>query len=255
VTLFAVMVTVEIEAAGGAVPGQCLAALMESEAIVVAGGADDAQYALLSSRLCAISRGVAGMTAAMRRMSHGCAPETFYHRVRPFLSGCKNNPALPEGLIYGNEHGGKPQQFFGGSAAQSSLLPVLDAMLGVTHSESAFLDAMRDEYMPREHGAFVRLLRSRPVSVRDAAARAREAKGPEAARFVEAFNACVNLVAKFRSAHMAIVETFIMRPQALLTKSSGLAGTAGGKGTGGTDLRSFLDPLRRETKRAVVVGD
>lgn len=51
----------------------------------------------------------------------------------------------------------EPMQFYGGSAAQSSLIPFLDLGLGVTHDSSKsqdFLLAMR-EYMPLKHREFL----------------------------------------------------------------------------------------------------
>ena len=49
-----------------------------------------------------------------------------------------------------------PQEFYGGSAAQSSLLPFLDIMLGVEHDNKngSYLTAMR-EYMYRPHREFL----------------------------------------------------------------------------------------------------
>ena len=33
-------------------------------------------------------------------MHAGCSPALFYHAHRPLLSGWRDNPALPEGLVY-----------------------------------------------------------------------------------------------------------------------------------------------------------
>ena len=94
---------------------------------------------------------IAGMTESMSHMREGCDPYIFFHRVRPFLAGWKRNPAVPNGVRYmGVRHvfGGQDnpkgkekdqsdveqfpyQQFSGGSAAQSSLLPFYDLLLGV----------------------------------------------------------------------------------------------------------------------------
>ena len=56
----------------------------------------------------------------MNRMPEGCDPYIYYHRVRPYIHGWKNNPTLPEGLIYqGVEaYGDIPQQFRGETGAQ-----------------------------------------------------------------------------------------------------------------------------------------
>ena len=68
-----------------------------------------------------------------------------------------------------------------------------------------------------------------------------------AGALVEAFNVCVSILAEFRSEHMAIVGSFIMGPQTRSAKGKGMSGNAGGKGTGGTDLMTFLRPLRDAT--------
>lgn len=44
--------------------------------------------------------GIVGMREALSRMPVGCHPLIFYHRVRPFLSGWKANPTLPDGVLY-----------------------------------------------------------------------------------------------------------------------------------------------------------
>lgn len=44
----------------------------------------------------------------------------------------KDNPLMPEGLVYEGVHE-KPMEFSGGSAAQSSILHCFDELLGVQH--------------------------------------------------------------------------------------------------------------------------
>jgi len=96
------------------------------------------------------------MTYSLNCMREGCHPFIFYHRVRPFLSGWKHNPTLPHGILYKGASNDR-QQFYGGSAAQSSLLPFLDICLGIKHDlnkSREFLLAMRD-YMLQPHRAFL----------------------------------------------------------------------------------------------------
>ena len=73
----------------------------------------------------------------MNRMPEKCDPFIYYNRVRPYIFGWKNNPTTPEGVIYEgvDEYDGKPQIFRGETGAQSSIVPMLDALLGVTHSD------------------------------------------------------------------------------------------------------------------------
>lgn len=110
----------------------------------------------VTGQLRKIATAVRGMVASLATMREGCHPFIFYHRVRPFLSGWKHNPTLVNGVIYEGVTTER-QQFYGGSAAQSSLLPFLDISLGVSHENSKskdFLMAMRD-YMTRPHREFL----------------------------------------------------------------------------------------------------
>ena len=95
------------------------------------------------------------INSIMNRMPEKCDPFIYYNRVRPYIFGWKNNPATPDGVIYEgvDEYNGKPQLFRGETGAQSSIVPALDALLGVTHSNDPlreYLDEMR-LYMPKEH--------------------------------------------------------------------------------------------------------
>ena len=59
-------------------------------------------------------------------MPEKCDPYIYYHRVRPFIFGTKDNPDLRNGLIYENQFNNKPQFFRGETGAQSSIMPFLD---------------------------------------------------------------------------------------------------------------------------------
>jgi Indoleamine 2,3-dioxygenase len=104
----------------------------------------------VTMQLTKIADAIMGMVLSMGAMREGCHPFIFYNRVRPFLSAWKNNPTLNNGVIYQvslettelttifgadlmqclSQHyqgvSQERQHFYGGSAAQSSLLPFLD---------------------------------------------------------------------------------------------------------------------------------
>ena len=61
------------------------------------------------------------------RMPEKCDPYVYYHRVRPFIFGSKDNPDLKSGLVYEGEFKNKAQFFRGETGAQSSIIPALDA--------------------------------------------------------------------------------------------------------------------------------
>ncbi|XP_060237477.1 indoleamine 2,3-dioxygenase 2 isoform X2 [Meriones unguiculatus] len=66
---------------------------------------------------------------------HDCVdPDIFYSVIRIFLSGWKDNPAMPEGLVYEGV-ATEPLRYSGGSAAQSSALQAFDEFLGIRHCE------------------------------------------------------------------------------------------------------------------------
>ena len=87
------------------------------------------------------------------KMPEKCDPYVYYHRVRPYIFGTKDNPDLKKGLIYENQFDNKPQFFRGETGAQSSIIPFLDGALGIYHSNDNlkhYLNEMRD-YMPPKH--------------------------------------------------------------------------------------------------------
>jgi indoleamine 2,3-dioxygenase len=77
-----------------------------------------------------IKKAWTNINTTMQRMPQGCDPYIYFHRVRPYIHGWKNNPALPQGLVYEGveEYNQKPQQFRGETGAQSSILPTMDAL-------------------------------------------------------------------------------------------------------------------------------
>lgn len=73
----------------------------------------------------------------LERMYEKCAPEIFYHQIRPLLAGSKSMAlaGLPNGVFYEDYDGkGQWRQYSGGSNAQSSLIQFFDVVLGVEHS-------------------------------------------------------------------------------------------------------------------------
>ena len=63
------------------------------------GGALSAARTVLEA-LAIAKAGIESMREALSRMPVGCHPLIFYQRVRPFLSGWKANPTLPDGVLY-----------------------------------------------------------------------------------------------------------------------------------------------------------
>ena len=192
----------------------------------------------LETLLIGMHSALQSMHATLRRMPEWCDPYIYYHRVRPYIHGWRNHPDLPEGVVYeGVEaYGGRPQQFRGETGAQSSIVPALDAMLGVTHSEdmlSLYLQEMRT-YMPPQHRAFIESLERR-VPVRTFVERSGRPS------LTSAYNACVEALNDFRSLHLEYAATYIFHQAQTDTKNPHAVGT------GGTPFMDYLKKHRDET--------
>ncbi|GIV23638.1 MAG: indoleamine 2,3-dioxygenase [Bacteroidia bacterium] len=177
------------------------------------------------------------MYQILLRMPEACDPYIYYHRVRPYIHGWKNNPALPAGVRYEGvaAYQGKPQQFRGETGAQSSIIPSLDAALGITHAEDplrAYLREMPD-YMPPGHRRFVLELESLHID------RSFYASSPT---LKELYNQCVHWVERFRTKHLEYAAQYIARQHQMS------AANPTEVGTGGTPFMPYLAKHRDETQ-------
>jgi indoleamine 2,3-dioxygenase len=190
------------------------------------------------------------MRDSLLRMKERCDPYVYYTRVRPYIHGWKNSPSLPDGLLYEgvSAYGGRPQSFRGETGAQSSIVPCLDAGLGIPHASdplTVYLQEMRN-YMPPQHRAFLEHLEQavdehgRPLLagyVRD-----RNAHHPD---LWTAYRACVDLLAQFREIHIGYADSYINRQhQAHESNPTGV-------GTGGTPFMTYLQKHLDETRQAI----
>jgi len=216
-----VLVTVAVEACGAA----ALPALVEAQRAVAT---EDAPA--LAGALARIAATAERMHATLLRMYEQCDPHIFYHRVRRFLGGWEAPGMIYEGVSE------TPQRYSGGSAGQSSLIQALDAGLGVRHvspDSSPFLSEMR-AYMPPPHRRFLEALDAGP----DVRAFVRE-RLADAPQLSERYNRCIDLLDAFRRAHLKIAVDYITHRAARPEEA---------KGTGGTDLTTFLGATKRETR-------
>ncbi len=189
--------------------------------------------------LATLENTLAQLYQILLRMRENCDPYIYYHRVRPYIHGWKNNPALPDGLIYEGvaAYGHKPQQFRGETGAQSGIIPAVDAALGITHAEDPLRVYLREmlEYMPPTHRQFVLDLESHRIYER----RAFFMKPP----LKPLYNQCVHWVERFRSLHLEYAAEYIVRQhQKSVTNPTAV-------GTGGTPFMPYLAKHRDETKQ------
>jgi indoleamine 2,3-dioxygenase len=181
----------------------------------------------------------------MQRMPESCDPYVYYHRVRPYIFGWHNNPALPGGLVYEGvtAYAGKPQSFRGETGAQSTIVPCLDAVLGVEHAPDelrTYLMEMR-RYMPRKHVGLLEAFEAGPTAL----SRVTALGGAAPAGLVAARNRAVDLLRAFRALHLEYAATYINRQAAAAT------GNPTDVGTGGTPFMKYLKKHRDETESSL----
>jgi len=168
--------------------------------------------------------------------------------VRPYIHGWKNSPSLPQGVVYEGvaDYAQRPQQFRGETGSQSSIVPALDAGLGIPHADdplTQYLVEMRD-YMPPRHRTFLAALEARTDEQQRPLlygyARDRKATHPD---LWKAFCTCVDLLAQFRDIHIGYAERYIFR------QHQSHASNPTAVGTGGTPFMPYLSKHLEETKR------
>lgn len=182
------------------------------------------------------------MNAHFDRMPERCDPYIYYQRVRPYIHGWKNNPAMPDGLIYEGvaKYDGKPQSFRGQTGSQSSIVPAMDGLFQVVHESDPlreFLDELH-QYRPPRHRAFIEAVRD-ASSLRDFAKTQNQS-------VKDAFNACVEQVARFRTRHLEYAASYINK------QASSGAGNDTDVGTGGTPFMKYLKKHRDENRSQTI---
>uniref|UniRef100_A0A8C1LWC7 Indoleamine 2,3-dioxygenase 1 n=1 Tax=Cyprinus carpio TaxID=7962 RepID=A0A8C1LWC7_CYPCA len=240
------LVTLLVELA--AVPG--LKSILD-----VINGVQYNDVAMVTKALDVVGQAIDSMTKAFKLMHEYVDPSKFYGIMRIYLSGWKDNPLMPEGLVYEGVQE-KPMEFSGGSAAQSSILHCFDELLRVQHegSSGAFLRRMRD-YMPPSHKQFIETISSRPSLHSFVLQQADE-------HLTHTFEQCVARLVDFRNYHIIIVTRYITIPASrakqLRANKQGLAEELDAirsaptaleeRGTGGSGIMTFLKTVRDETK-------
>jgi indoleamine 2,3-dioxygenase len=86
------------------------------------------------------TRSIIRMGDQMSKVYANIDANYFYHKHRPFMAGGKGmeEKGLPRGMVFQKIDGSEVAcKLVGGSAAQSSLFPFLDLVLGVEHGDNA----------------------------------------------------------------------------------------------------------------------
>ncbi|MEP3226114.1 MAG: indoleamine 2,3-dioxygenase [Parasphingorhabdus sp.] len=223
-----VLIHVAIEARAG----EMLASIPE---LVEACSNED--VATLETGLAAMTAVWDDMNEIFGRMPERCDPHIYFHRVRPWIHGWKDNPALAGGIVYEGveETEGKPQSFRGQTGSQSSIVPAMDAFLGVDHAGDplrAYLDQLHI-YRPPEHRKFIDDIRANSI-LRTFLQKAEN-------RHLNAlYNDCIDNLTRFRTRHLEYAASYINK------QSKGGAGNTSDVGTGGTPFMKYLKKHRDE---------
>ena len=226
-----VLVHVAIEARAGAM-------LAEIPRVLEAVKNGDA--AAVEASLALINKGWDDVNAIFDRMPERCDPYVYFHRVRPYIHGWKDNPALGAGLIYEGvaETGGKPQAFRGQTGSQSTIVPSMDALLGVGHAADplrTFLDELHI-YRPPAHRTFVDKVRA--LSNLRAFVQA-----SDNANLREIYNSNIRSLARFRTRHLEYAASYINK------QGKDSLGNDTDVGTGGTPFMKYLKKHRDEAEQ------
>jgi len=231
-----ILIHVDIERRAGA----ALAAGADVQTAISEG--DDAGATAALTRL---GDALDGILATMQRMPESCDPYIYYHRVRPYIFGWRDNPAIPGGLVYEGvtAYAGAGQNFRGETGAQSTIVPCLDAILGVDHAPDqlrTYLMEMR-RYMPRKHVGLLEAFEAGPT----AAGRIATLGAAAPADLIAARDRCVETLRAFRALHLEYAATYINRQAADAT------GNPTDVGTGGTPFMKYLKKHRDETEASI----
>uniref|UniRef100_A0A8C6L5E5 Indoleamine 2,3-dioxygenase 1 n=1 Tax=Nothobranchius furzeri TaxID=105023 RepID=A0A8C6L5E5_NOTFU len=189
------------------------------------------------------------MTQPLRCSDH-VEPAAFHGTLRIFLSGWRDNPMLPRGVLYEGVSN-EPISLSGGSAAQSSSIQCFDALLCVQHEGETgdFLTRMRD-YMPPAHRQLIETL-SVCRSLRDFVIKS------SSSDLYQAYNSCVSALADLRSYHLNTVAKYVIVPgnqvRSMGCPLRGVGSALNTTGTGGSNVMVFLKSVRNTTQKALIL--
>ncbi|XP_026209688.1 indoleamine 2,3-dioxygenase 2-like [Anabas testudineus] len=220
-------------------------------------GVLEVMQAMKISDLISIQKGLVKVTQSLKKMKETFKlmhkhvdPNEFHGTLRIFVSGWRDNPMLPNGLLYEGVSN-EPILLSGGSAAQSSAIQCFDALLCVQHEDETggYLTRMRD-YMPPAHRQLIETLSVLPT-LRDFIL------SHSSADLCQAYNSCVSAMVELRNYHLNTVTKYIIvpgnNPRTTGCPLRGVGTALNATGTGGSNLMAFLKSVRNNTQNALIV--
>jgi indoleamine 2,3-dioxygenase len=178
-------------------------------------------------------------------MKEGCRPEYFWSSLRPLFNGwelikTKQQEREETGVkLEGIEIADKrlTYSYRGPSGAQSSIIPALDAALGVKHDINNMYQTLLtfQQYMPNEHQSFINLLHTSSIK--------KVVKASQSNALHTAWKQAVDSLKLFRLAHLGLVSQYLYKPAAR-------QGMAENQliGTGGTPITDYLASRHESTQ-------
>ncbi|XP_056147389.1 indoleamine 2,3-dioxygenase 2-like [Lampris incognitus] len=230
--------------------------LVEMAASLGIKGTLEVMHAMEICDLISIEKGLHKMATSLMKMKEifklmhkYVDPTDFHGTLRIFVSGWRDNPMLPCGLLYEGVSK-EPILLSGASAAQSSAIQCFDALLGIQHEgdPGTYLTRMRD-YMPPAHCQLIETLSACP-SLRDFILSC------SSSALCKAYNACVLALRELRTYHLCAVAKYITVPGGCAHASGcplrGVGHALDATGTGGSSPMVFLRSVRDTTIKAMI---
>lgn len=202
-----ILVHVEIEA----IAARILAAIDRMAPALAAGDSN-----VVNQGLAEIAEAVWQQVGVLRRIPEKMDPAIYFRTFRPYIR-------FFEHVVYEGVDDG-PLDYRGETGAQSSILPVLVALMKIPHQQSMLTDHLADmqRFMPREHRELIAEVRALP-EVRPLADK-------------QAFNEVLEGMAVFREVHYGWAMEYIHKR------------VEDPRGTGGTPFMRWLGQLIDETR-------
>lgn len=205
-------------------------------------GAYERKPVVVNRWLMTANQAFVPILVTLQSLPNWCDPYIYYTRVRPHIHGWKDNPALPDGVVYEGCFENKPQKKRGETGAMSSIVPMFDAFLGITHSTKDefwhYLEEMKD-YMPVKHREFLAFLNKHPGVIRGFVRDNPDLRNP--------YNQNVFNLYLFRTLHRGgLAKPYIV-------DQNEEAGNSTTVGTGGTPLMKYLKAHADDTLKALLL--
>lgn len=170
----------------------------------------------INSELGRIAAAVQEMVSVLKRIPEKMDPALYFKTFRPYIRFFED--VVYEGVDQ------KPIRFRGETGAQSSVMPVLVALMKITHRPSMLTQHLNDmrNYMPEPHRRFFQEVSEMP-SFRHL-------------EYQDPFNAILEGIVEFRQVHYGWANEYIKKR------------VADPRGTGGTPYMKWLQQLIAETE-------